>query len=111
MNGAGIEIGNVVLSGYASAIAVINHDDKERGVAVIDLGGHTSNIVIHVGNAIQYNDFLAVGSHHITNDLSIALHTPLDVAEELKNHERFSIKLPAGYSDTIELPIIGDDHI
>jgi len=50
--------------------AVINHDDKERGVAVIDLGGHTSNIVIHVGNAIQYNDFLAVGSHHITNDLS-----------------------------------------
>ncbi|NPA61746.1 MAG: cell division protein FtsA, partial [Epsilonproteobacteria bacterium] len=109
VNGAGIEIGNVVLSGYASAIAVINHDDKERGVAVIDLGGHTSNIVIHVGNAIQYNDFLAVGSHHITNDLSIALHTPLDVAEELKIM-RGSLLNQAGYSDTIELPIIGDDH-
>ena len=108
VNGAGIEIGKVVLSGYASAIAVINQDDKERGIAVIDLGGQTSNLVIHVGNAIQYNYFLPVGSNNITNDLSIALHTPLDVAEELKI-TRGSL-LNTAYSENIELPIIGDDH-
>ncbi|MCB4783949.1 MAG: cell division protein FtsA, partial [Sulfurovum sp.] len=80
---AGIEIDNIVLSGYASTIAVMDRDEKELGAAIIDLGGQTSNLVVHVGNSIRYNDFLGVGSNHITNDLSMALHTPLQVAEEV----------------------------
>jgi cell division protein FtsA len=108
VNAANIEIGKVVLSGYASALAIINQDDKERGVAVIDLGGQTSNLVIHVGNSIQYNDFLAVGSNHITNDLSIALHTPFDTAEELKIAK--GSLLTTGVTENIELPIIGDEN-
>jgi cell division protein FtsA len=107
VNAAGIEIGKVVLSGYASSIAVINHDDKERGIAVIDLGGQTSNLVIHSGNAIQYNDFLPVGSNHITSDLSIALHTPLDTAEELKITK--GSLLQSETVENVKLPIIGDD--
>ncbi len=107
VNAAGIEIGKVVLTGYASALAVIDQDDKERGIAVIDLGGHTSNLVIHSGNAIQYNDFLSVGSNHITNDLSIALHTPLDTAEELKITK--GSLLQSDIVENVELPIIGDD--
>ncbi len=104
---AGVEIDGIVLSGYASAIAVIDDDEKEMGVAVIDLGGQTSNLVVHVGNSIRYNDFLGVGSNHITNDLSIALHTPLQVAENVKI--RYG-NLTDTSSDTIELPIIGDEE-
>ena len=107
VNAAGIEIGKVVLTGYASLLAVIDQDDRERGIAVIDLGGHTSNLVIHSGNAIQYNDFLSVGSNHITNDLSIALHTPLDTAEELKITK--GSLLQSEIVENVELPIIGDD--
>jgi len=81
---AGIEIDGIVLSGYASAIATMGEDEKQLGVAVIDLGGQTSNLVIHTGNSIRYNDFLGVGSNHITNDLSMALHTPLQIAENVK---------------------------
>ncbi len=103
---AGVEVDNVVLSGYASAIAVLNDDEKELGVAVVDMGGSTSNIVIHVGNAIRYNDFLGVGSNHITNDLSMALHTPLNVADNVKM-EYGSLHTPN--NDLIELPIIGDE--
>ena len=106
VNAAGIEINKVVLSGYASSIAVVSDADRARGVAVIDLGGETSNLVVHVGNAIQYNDFLAVGSNHITNDLSIALHTPLDSAETLKVTEGTLLE---SESKEIELPIIGDE--
>ncbi|SFV66598.1 Cell division protein FtsA [hydrothermal vent metagenome] len=108
VNAANIEIGKVVLSGYASSLAVINQEDRERGIAVIDLGGQTSNLVIHVGNAIQYNDFLSVGSYHITNDLSIALHTPFDTAEKLKIAK--GSLLTTGTNENIELPIIGDEH-
>jgi len=104
---AGIEIEGIVLSGYASAIATMNEDEKELGVAVIDLGGQTSNLVIHVGNSIRYNDFLGVGSNHITNDLSMALHTPLHIAENVKIRHGNLIETS---NEIIELPIIGDEE-
>ncbi|MBU1642238.1 cell division protein FtsA [bacterium] len=104
---AGVEVENVVLSGYASAIAVLNDDEKELGVGVVDMGGSTSNIVIHAGNSIRFNDFLGVGSNHITNDLSMALHTPLNVADSVKI-QYGSLRTPN--NDLIELPIIGDEN-
>ena len=104
---AGVDVSNIVLSGYASSIAVINNDEKELGVGIIDLGGSTSNIVIHSGNAIRYNDFLGVGSNHITNDLSMALHTPLNVAENVKMNYG-SLHTPS--NELIELPVIGDEN-
>ena len=105
VRGAGVEVENVVLNSYASTIATLNEDEKELGVAVIDMGGNTCNIAIHSGNSIKYNNFLGVGSNHVTSDLSMALHTPLNVAD--------SVKLSYGSlltpnNDLIELPIIGD---
>jgi cell division protein FtsA len=107
VRGAGIEVENVVLSSYASSIATINQDEKELGVAVIDMGGNTSNIAIHSGNSIRYNDFLGVGSNHVTSDLSMALHTPLNVADNVKLTYG-SLLTPE--NDLIELPIIGDEN-
>ena len=104
---AGVEVENIVLSGYASAIATLNTDEKELGAAVVDMGGSTCNIVIHAGNAIRYNDFLAVGSNHITNDLSMALHTPLNTADNVKMTYG-SLHTPS--NDLIELPVIGDEN-
>ncbi len=107
VRGAGIEVENIILSGYASSIATLNEDEKELGVAVIDMGGNTSNITIHSGNSIRYNDFLGVGSNHVTSDLSMALHTPLNYADSVKlNHG--SLLTPS--NDLIELPIIGDEN-
>jgi cell division protein FtsA len=103
---AGVEIDGIVLSGYASAIATIKEDEKELGVAVIDLGGQTSNLVIYTGNSIRYNDFLGVGSNHITNDLSMALHTPIQTAESVKVSHGNLIETS---NEIIELPIIGDE--
>ncbi|PSM51707.1 cell division protein FtsA [Campylobacter blaseri] len=81
---AGLNIDNMVLAGYASAISTINKDEKSLGVAVMDLGGSTCDIVIHLGNSIIYNYTLPIGSSSITSDLSHALNTPLSSAEELK---------------------------
>lgn len=106
VRGAGVEVENVILSGYASSIATLNEDEKELGVAVIDMGGNTSNITIHSGNSIRYNDFLGVGSNHVTSDLSMALHTPLNIADNVKLSYG-SLLTPS--NDLIELPIIGDE--
>lgn len=107
VKGAGVEVENVVLNGYASSIATLNEDEKELGVAIIDMGGNTSNITIHSGNSIRYNDFLGVGSNHVTSDLSMALHTPLNVADSVKLSYG-SLLTPS--NDLIELPIIGDEN-
>jgi len=106
VKGAGIEVENVVLSSYASSIAVLNDDEKELGAAVIDMGGNSSNISIFSGNSIRYNDFLGVGSNHITSDLSMALHTPLNIADSVKL-QYGSLLTPT--NDLIEIPVIGDD--
>jgi cell division protein FtsA len=67
----------------------------------------SSNLVIHTGNSIRYNDFLGVGSNHITNDLSMALHTPLQIAENVKIRHGNLIETS---NEVIELPIIGDEE-
>ncbi len=106
VRGAGVEVENIVLNGYASSIATLNTDEKELGVAVIDMGGNTSNIIIHSGNSVRYNDFLGVGSNHVTSDLSMALHTPLNIADSVKLSYG-SLLTPS--NELIELPIIGDE--
>jgi len=103
---AGVNIDNIVLTGYASEIAVANDDEKELGVVVIDIGGATCNMIIHAGNSLRYNDFLGIGSNNITNDLSTALHTPLSAASKIKINYG---ALNNNSSELIELPIIGDD--
>ncbi|MEF3191770.1 MAG: cell division protein FtsA [Campylobacterales bacterium] len=104
---AGIEIENIVLSSYASSIAVLGDDEKELGVAVIDIGGSTSNLAIHLGNSLRYTDFVAIGSNHITSDLSMALHTPLQIAEKIKIDYG---SLHGNSNELIEIPMIGDDQ-
>jgi cell division protein FtsA len=106
IRGAGIDVENIVLNGYASSIATISAEEKELGVAVIDMGGSTSNITIHAGNSIRFNEFLGVGSNHVTNDLSMALHTPLNVADTVKLTHG-SLLTPS--NELIEIPVIGDE--
>ncbi len=104
---AGIEIEGIVLNSYASAIAAISEDERTLGVCVIDMGGQTSNMIIHLGNSIRYTHFLPVGSNNITKDLSLALQTPLAVAENLKIKHG---NLLERSNDTIEVPIVGDEN-
>ncbi len=107
VKGAGIDVENIVLNSYASAIATLNEDERELGAAVIDMGGNTSNIAIYSGNSVRYNEFLGVGSNHVTSDLSMALHTPLNVADKVKLTYG-SLLTPS--NELIELPIIGDEN-
>ena len=103
---AGVEIDNIVLCSYASAIATLNQDEKDLGVALIDMGGATCNLLVNLENTVRHNSFLGVGSSNITVDLSAALHTPLAKAEEIKiNYGNLLNKT----SELVEIPPINDD--
>lgn len=106
---AGVEIENVVLASYASSIGVLSDDEKELGVACIDIGANTCELMIYEGNSMKYNDFLGVGSHHITSDLAIVLNTYVSAAETVKiNYGNLSPSLEEDSSQRIEVPSIGE---
>ncbi|MDL0101795.1 cell division protein FtsA [Campylobacter felis] len=103
---ADLRVDNIVLSGYASSIACLDDSEKELGAVLIDMGGAICDIVMHMGNSIRYNDCLQIGSINITQDLSMALHTPLKEAEKVKlNYAAFSMQP----NTLIQIPNIGDE--
>ncbi|EDP6822146.1 cell division protein FtsA [Campylobacter upsaliensis] len=103
---ADLRVDNIVLSGYASSIACLDDSEKELGAVLIDMGGAICDIVMHMGNSIRYNDCLQIGSINITQDLSMALHTPLKEAEKVKlNYAAFSMQP----NILIQIPNIGDE--
>lgn len=102
---AGIEVTDVVLSAYASSIAVLTSDEKELGVACIDMGASSCDIMIHCGNAMRYDYFLGVGSAHITKDIGTVLNINIAIAEELKrNHVTLYDLTPEDINYVLEIP-------
>ncbi len=75
---------NTVLDSLASARAVLTDQQIENGVALIDIGGATTNIAVYEEGDLQHIAVLPVGGINITNDLAIGLKTDLDVAEKVK---------------------------
>jgi len=104
---AEVEIEAMVLNGYASMIATLSESDKKLGCAIVDIGGQGSSIAIYSGNSLAYSGVLGVGSNHITNDLSMALHTPLQTADWVKCQHGNLIEVS---SENINLPRIGDEE-
>ena len=101
-----------VLSSYASTISTIQEEQINHGTAMLDLGGSTSEIAIYKNNAILYNDIVPLGSEHITNDLSIMLHTPFSAASEVK--KKYASLIPNETSSTntitkVKVPILGNE--
>lgn len=87
MEVAGININRHILVGLAGAEAVLEPKQRESGVAVIDIGASTTNILVIEEDDVQYAGVLPVGSNNLTNDLAIGLKTDLDIAEDVKlNH-------------------------
>ncbi len=81
---AGLEIDDLVLAPLAAAQAVLTKKQKELGVALIDLGGGTTGLVVFEEGDLVASTILSVGSMHITNDLAIGLRTSVDTAEKVK---------------------------
>lgn len=81
---AGYSVEEIVLEPYASSLAVLNHDELDLGVAIMDIGGGTTDIAVFLDGSIRFTSVLGVGGEHVTNDLSHGLRTPMDQAEEIK---------------------------
>jgi cell division protein FtsA len=74
----------VIVAGVAAARAVLSETQLENGVALVDIGGATTNIAIYEEGDLQYLAVLPLGGINITNDLAIGLKTDPEIAEIVK---------------------------
>jgi len=81
---AGLDVTGVVFQPLASAAAVLTQDEKDLGVAVIDIGGGTTDMAFYYDGSICHAAVLAVGGNNFTNDVAVGLRTPAQEAERIK---------------------------
>ncbi|MDF2439798.1 MAG: cell division protein FtsA [Abditibacteriota bacterium] len=81
---AGLGVEALVLEPIATSESVATADERELGVALIDIGGGTSDIAVFMDGSIVHSAVLPVGGNHVTRDISIGLRTPFEHAERLK---------------------------
>ncbi len=107
-NRAGIEVRDTVLEQLAVAEATLSDDEKELGVALIDIGGGTTDMAIFEKGSIWYTAVLPVGGDHFTNDLAVGLRTPIPDAEKLKQGYGCAMAAMVGDDAAIEVPTVGN---
>jgi cell division protein FtsA len=83
-NRAGLEVTEVVLESIAAAEATLSADERELGVCLLDIGAHSSDLVVFFEGAVAHTASVPIGGQHFTNDLAVGLQMPVAQAEELK---------------------------
>jgi cell division protein FtsA len=104
----GLEVQDLILQPLASSMSVLSEDEKELGVAMIDIGGGTTDIAIFTGGAIRHTAVIPIAGDQITSDIAMALRTPIPDAEEIKLRFGMAKEVLADPNDKVEIPGIGD---
>ncbi len=74
----------IVAQPLASARAVLTVDERDMGVALLDIGGGTTEIAVYGAGTMRYVSSIVVGGNHVTHDLAVGLRTPMTEAERIK---------------------------
>lgn len=101
---AGVSVSDIVLEPLASADAVLSHDERELGVALLDIGGGTSDFAIYQQGTIRHTKVLPIAGNHITHDIALCLRTTLKDAERVK--QEFGSTLHTGSNEQIEVEMV-----
>ncbi len=103
----GLHVADIVLEQLASSEAVLGADEKELGVAVVDIGGGTTDIAIYSKGSLVHTAVLSLGGNHLTNDIAVGLRTPMAEAERIKQRFGCALTSRVNPEETIEVPSVG----
>jgi cell division protein FtsA len=104
----GLEVMDLTLQPLASSLAVLSEDEKELGVALVDIGGGTTDIAIFTGGAIRHTAVIPIAGDQVTNDIAMALRTPSPDADEIKLRYGMAKQALADPNEKFEVPGLGD---
>jgi cell division protein FtsA len=102
-NRAGLEVTDTVFEALASAEATLTPDERELGVCVLDIGAHSTELVVFFEGAVAHTASIPFGGHHFTNDLAVVLQMPVAHAEQLKLRWGHTVVTAVPQLDEIEI--------
>jgi len=110
VEGAGVQVEDLVLSCLASAEAVLEEEEKKQGVVLADVGGGTTGVCVFAEGSAFHTAILPVGGYHLTHDLVAGLRAPFDAAEEAKTLYGHAIPSTIDSEEMVEIDTFGADR-
>jgi cell division protein FtsA len=107
VNRAGVHVKGTVLGQLAASDAVLTEDEKELGVALLDVGGGTTDLAIFERGSLWHTAVIEVGGDHFTNDIAVGLRMPIPEAEKLKRRSGCALSGMVEDEETIEVASVG----
>jgi cell division protein FtsA len=108
-----LEVEELVSAPFAAGLATLVEDEKQLGVAVVDMGGGTTSLAVFHEGHLVHTAQLPVGGWNVTNDLARGLSTPIAHAERLKTLHGGAFASPEDEKEWLPVPMVGEeeDHI
>jgi cell division protein FtsA len=104
---AGLKVIDLVLEPLASCYSVLEKDEKELGVALVDMGGGTTDIAIYFDESIRHTAVVGLGGKNVTSDIAIGIRTPIERAEEIKKQYGCAYSPLVKGNEYISVPGVG----
>ena len=104
----GLEVEQLMLNPLASSLSILTDDERELGVALVDIGAGTTDVAIFTGGAIRHTAVIPIAGDLITSDIAMALRTPTKDAEDIKVESGHAKQLLADIETQVEVPGLGD---
>ncbi|WP_138414998.1 cell division protein FtsA [Aquibacillus sediminis] len=106
---ANLEVLDICLQPLASGSIALSKDEKNLGVALIDVGGGSTTVSVFEDDHLVSTSVVALGGDNITKDLSIGLRTSSEEAEEVKMNHGHAFYDDAREEETFDVSIIGSN--
>jgi cell division protein FtsA len=101
---AGYAVRELVLEPLASALAVLTEDEKELGIALVEMGAGTTDLAVFQEGKIRHLGTIAFGGNNVTSDIVHGLGVTQADAERLKERHGCAFEPLVNSNDVIQLP-------
>lgn len=102
-----LDVSDLILQPIASSDAVLTEEEKKMGVALIDIGGGTSDIAIYTDGVVRHTSVIPIAGDQVTNDIAMIFRTPVDDANEIKMRYGAAMKSMVSPDEVVVAPGIG----
>jgi cell division protein FtsA len=106
---AGLQVIDIVLEPLASSLAVLSENEMQEGVALVDIGGGTTDIAVYRGGSLVHTSVIAVGGNHVTNDIAVGLRLPVEEAERVKRLYGSAVPVVEDEGQLVEILVGGHE--
>ena len=107
VNRAGVEVADMFIEQLAASESVLTTAERDLGVALVDIGGGTTDLAIFERGSLWHTGVVTLGGDHFTNDIAVELRMPIHDAEKIKRQKGCALDSMVDEQERIEVASVG----